>query len=99
KRGYLGIFPGQLSDDDRQKHSIDDTEGVLIASTSPEAPAFKSGLREGDIITKLAGHSVNNSTLMGVLSRIGAGENITVQVIRAGQRIEMPLTLGEPPTR
>ena len=36
---------------------------------------------------------------LGVLSRISAGENITVQIIRGGERVEMPLTLGEPPTR
>lgn len=99
KRGYLGIFPGQTSDDLRQKLALSDDEGVLIASTSPEAPAYKSGLRVGDIITKLAGHSVNNGSLMSNLARIGAGEVVTVQIIRNGERLEMPLTLGEPPSR
>jgi S1-C subfamily serine protease len=36
---------------------------------------------------------------MARLSRIGAGESITVQLIRDGKRIELPLTLGEPPER
>lgn len=99
KRGYLGIRPGRLTDEDRQKYSIDKSEGVLIGQAIKDAPAHKSGLRDGDIITKLAGESVNGATLMKRLSRIGAGESITVQVVRDGKRIEMPLTLGEPPVR
>lgn len=99
KRGYLGIFPGSVSDEDRQKFSLDKSEGIFIARALEGAPAFKSGLRDGDIITKLAGHSVNRQTLMKRLSRIGAGESITVQIIRDGKRLEMPLTLGEPPQR
>ncbi len=99
KRGYLGIRPGRLSDEDRQRHSIDASEGVRIGQAVEDAPASKSGLKNGDIITKLGGHSVNGSTLMQRLSRIGSGETITVQVIRDGKRIEMPLTLGEPPIR
>jgi hypothetical protein len=99
KRGYLGIYPGSVSDEDRQKFSLDKSEGILIAQALEGAPAFKSGLRDGDIITKLAGHSVNGQSLMARLSRIGAGESITVQLIRDGKRIELPLTLGEPPER
>ena len=99
KRCYLGIFPCSGSDEDRQKFSLDKSEGVFIGRALEGAPAFKSGLRDGDIITKLAGHSVNRQSLMKRLSRIGAGETITVQLIRDGKRIEMPLTLGEPPQR
>ena len=99
KRGYLGIRPGRLSDEARQKHSLDASEGVRIGEAVKGAPAELSGLKSGDIITKLGGHSVTGSILLKLLSRIGAGETITVQVIRDGRRIEMPLTLGEPPIR
>ena len=99
KRGYLGIMPAPMSDEDRQKFAMDKSEGVLIGRVVKDAPAQTSGLKDGDIITKLGGHPVTLSTLTKRLSRIGAGETITVQVIRDGKRIEMPLTLGEPPTR
>ena len=99
KRGYLGILPRRLSDEARQKHSLDASEGVRIGRAVKGAPAELSGLKNGDIITKLGGHPVTGSTLLKLLSRIGAGETITVQVIRDGKRIEMPLTLGEPPIR
>jgi len=99
KRGYLGIAPGRLSDEARAKLGLIASEGVFIGHVLKDTPAQKSGLKDGDIITKLSGHAVNGSTLGSRLAQIGAGETITVQVVRDGKRTEMPLTLGERPTR
>jgi serine protease Do len=99
KTGYLGIRPGPLRDETRKKLALAEDEGVLITRVVPEGPAAKSGLKDGDIITALAGQTVDGRTLGRRLQRIGAGETIPVQIVRDGQRTTLQLTLGERPKR
>ncbi len=99
KRGYLGVAPGQLSDEDRQKHGLPEDEGVLIRGASPDGPAANAGMQEGDILIRIAGLPVGTRTLGKHLARIGAGETVKIVVIRAGERVTLELTLGERPER
>ena len=39
---------------------VTENQGVIIIGVRPNSPAEKGGLRKGDTITKVAGHSVKN---------------------------------------
>ena len=99
RRGYLGIYPAGLSEDDRARHRLADDEGLLVSRAVEGGPAHVSGLRVGDILTRVAGSKVDARSLGRVLSRIGAGEVVQVEVVRDGSRLQLSLKLGEPPTR
>jgi S1-C subfamily serine protease len=98
-RGYLGIQSGSLPDEMRSSMGLPESEGVLIETVVPDSPADKAGLRKGDVLVRVAGYSVNRRTLVRRLARIGAGEKVTVQIVRDGESMGLPLTLGKPPTR
>lgn len=99
KRGYLGVMPSSLRAEERKKLGLLNNEGVKIRGTSPDGPAGKAGLKAGDVLIRINGHPLTWRTLGRHLARIGAGERVTLTVVRAGKRLKIPLTLAERPRR
>ena len=72
--------------------------GFIIRSVAPDGPAAQAGLRMDDVIL-----SINNDPLSAdnplpfVLSLFQVGERVTLDVARAGQIQQMPLTLAPRP--
>ena len=63
----------------------DITEGVVVAGVVSGSGAANSGLREGDIITKINGEEVNDSAYLRYeLYKYSVGDKITVTYIRDG---------------
>jgi S1-C subfamily serine protease len=57
--------------------------GVLVQSVEPGSPAERAGVRTGDLIVKLGGHSVDGvDTLHRVLTDQQIGMRTSVAVIR-----------------
>jgi len=74
-------------------------QGILIADVLANTPALAAGLRKthrsnmghiilGDVIVGLNGHPVKNyDALYNILTGVKIGENVTLTVVRDGQRI------------
>jgi len=74
--------------------------GVVVRSVAPDSPAAKSGLKEGDIINKVAGAEVNDvDSLIGALRKHRPGEQVTFHVVRDDQEKNLHVTLGQLPAR
>ncbi len=99
KRGYLGVFPGRVTEDERKALGLGDDEGVKIRGLSPDGPAGKAGIQDDDILIRIHGLPVSVRTLGMHLARIGAGEKVKIVVVRDGKRVTLDLVLGERPQR
>jgi hypothetical protein len=95
RRGRMGIVPGPVEDDERARLGLADDEGVKVRGVDADGPAGPAGLREGDVILRIAGLPVGLGTLLRQLDRIGAGEQVTLLVARGEQRESIALTLAE----
>jgi putative serine protease PepD len=85
--------------------------GVLIYSVQPGGPAANAGLRGlvqtengdielGDIIIGMEGEKVgNNDDLNRLLDKHQIGESVSIEVIRQGRRMTIPVRLTELPER
>ncbi|MHC4176997.1 MAG: trypsin-like peptidase domain-containing protein [Planctomycetota bacterium] len=75
-------------------------EGVTVASVEKESPAAEGGLRSGDLITAVEDTPLKRSLdfARAMLQR-KAGEKVQLSVRRAGQPVEVPLTLARMPAR
>ena len=74
--------------------------GVLIAAVYANTPAAAAGLIAGDVITHFDGAPLSDSDAL--VRRVGshrAGEKVTLQVLREGEREELTMVLGERPGR
>jgi len=105
QRPWMGLFyvPVNRSVADQNKLPIDYGAWINAPDNSTPAilsgsPADKAGLKEGDIITAVNGTRIDGtSSVDDVLSQFKPGDNITLTVLRDGQTIEVPLTLGVRP--
>ncbi|MGE3782785.1 MAG: DegQ family serine endoprotease [Alphaproteobacteria bacterium] len=70
--------------------------GALVASVTPNSPAAKAGVKQGDVITSAGGHAVKE---VGDLPRIVAaappGHQFDLMILRGGKEMTLPVTLGE----
>ena len=74
----LGIMPD---------HAAEGIKGLRVEAVFPNRPGFLGGLQKGDIIVAMDGKSVGNIyDYMHRLSDFSAGQRITVEVMRNGEK-------------
>lgn len=74
-------------------------DGAKVGEVTPGGAAEAAGMQSGDVITKIEGKKVVDSTALVVAIRSNApGDTITLTVVRDGdQVIQLPLTLKSAP--
>ena len=78
----------------------DSTQGARLQRVEPNGPAANAGLKDGDIITKFDGKNVySGDDFLQNLVLKRPGDNVSVEVNRAGQTSTYTVTLGEAAAR
>jgi S1-C subfamily serine protease len=98
KRGYLGIRSQQveLSPDLYKALGREQEAGLLLVSVERASPAEAGGLMVGDILVAIDGQSIiDHDALMVHLSGETVGKPISIQILRGGQPMNFPVTVGE----
>ena len=94
-RGWLGVAIQRISPDLLKAFNLDDTHGALVSDVVADGPAAKAGLQRGDVIIEFQGHKVQDSTeLPRMVAAIAPGTKVQVEVLRAGKKMTVPVTLG-----
>jgi putative serine protease PepD len=102
-RPFLGIQGEDVTPSLAQANGLPVDSGVLIIdfaqAASGSSPAQQAGLRVGDIITKIDGTTVSNSSDLGdVLLKHKPGDKVSVTVVRgSGGTQNVTVTLGTRP--
>lgn len=94
---YLGIRGSDVSSEASEMYGI--PTGVVISEVVENGPADQAGVKSGDVLTELDGHSISNmSQLQDVLEYYAAGETVDIDVQRADngeyQAQTLSITLG-----
>lgn len=70
--------------------------GAVVRSVIPGGPASRAGLLEGDVIVAIAGSPVSSpADVVAAVDRNGVAKALTVEVMRAGQRLMLTMTPTE----
>ena len=94
----LGVTVQELSSQLADYFGVDD--GVLVTSVVEGSVAAGAGLQAGDVITSVDGRSVDDAnTLRRRLSAVDPGEEVSIDVTRAGRELELTATMSEDRTR
>jgi serine protease Do len=70
--------------------------GVVVADALPGSPAARVGLRPGDVVLTLDGKPMENGRQLQVgLYRHLIGDVVTLEILRDGQTLEVPVAMRE----
>ncbi|MEZ5961989.1 MAG: Do family serine endopeptidase [Hyphomonadaceae bacterium] len=98
-RGWIGVSIQPLDADIANSLGLEEARGALVASVTPDGPAARAGLQQGDVILTFNGQRIENSR--DLTQRVGAtaiGANSRVEILRNGRRQTLSLRLGERPS-
>lgn len=95
-RAFLGIAPENLLGYEKAKLGV--REGAVVRQVQEGSPANKAGLKEGDVVVRIANMRVRSeSDLRNSMLVHRPGETVPVEIIRDGQRMTLQVKLAELP--
>ncbi len=96
KRPYIGISGTSIDSYTAQRYNL--PEGIYIEAVEKNSSAEKSGLKQGDIITKIEGKEVSSvKELNKVKYGYNIGDTITLTVYKDNKEQEIKVQLTEMP--
>ncbi|HEV2350732.1 MAG TPA: DegQ family serine endoprotease [Terriglobia bacterium] len=97
-RGWLGVAVNVLSPDLAKQFNLPDTSGALVEQVTPDSPADKAGLKNGDVIRKVNGQTIGDSSqLTALVTNMSPGAVAALDIVRDGKPMTLKVTLGERP--
>ena len=97
-RGYLGLYPQDVTPSLAKQFGLTKPGGALVSGLKPDAPAAKAGLRDGDVILTLNGQPVESANDLRLrVSQTAPGTTVKLQISREGKTQDVNVTLGELP--
>jgi serine protease Do len=97
-RPWLGISGMDVNKFVARRYSLAVEQGVLLAEVLQDAAAREAGLRVGDILVKIGETKLEGmKDLVGALSHLSIGDEVSIQFVRNGASYETKLRLKETP--
>lgn len=102
-RAYLGIAPSDASSQSNSSSGFGNgggasIDGALVSDVASSGPAGRAGVRQGDVITNVNGHSITSAEdLLTILASKKPGETVNLKLDRNGTSLSVKVRLGELP--
>ena len=96
EEGYLGIFAYDTEVNKYLNSSLDFNNGIYVVKISADGPAVRSGLKVGDIITKIDDKEINKmSELRNYIYTKSPGDKVNLTINRKNKEYAVEITLGK----
>jgi len=94
--GYLGISLNDVTPANASFFNLKTATGAIVAQVTPDSPASRAGLKNGDVIDSLNGEKIENgSALQVAVSEVSPGTEIALGIIRNGAPQTINVKVGE----
>ena len=96
KRGQLGIEIQDVRPALVKAFKLKDGQGALISGVASHSPAELAGIQEGDVIIRINGVTVRNSSnLKSMIANMRMGAKVDMEYVRDGLILQGKATIGE----
>jgi Do/DeqQ family serine protease len=97
-RGWVGVEPLELTAELAETFGLKQTQGVLITGVLQNGPAYKAGLKPGDVLVRVAGHEVSSvGELLTQIASLTPGVSAKLDVVRRNQAMSLEVTPAQRP--
>ncbi|HXN50206.1 MAG TPA: Do family serine endopeptidase [Bryobacteraceae bacterium] len=94
-RGAIGILFQRQQNPELLK-AYGTSSGVFVSQVTAGTPAFKAGLKEGDIVKSFNGKPVaNGDELVGLVSETPVGAKVPITVLRGDKTVDLTIEVAD----
>ena len=94
RRGWVGVRIQQVTEDIADALGLPTEAGALVADVTPNGPAAKAGVQNGDLITAFDGRPITDSRAVPrIVADTPIGKTVAVDVLRKGKKVSLHLTV------
>ncbi|HBY61680.1 MAG TPA: peptidase S1, partial [Solibacterales bacterium] len=97
RRGQIGVIAQTITPGLAQALELPRDWGVILADVTQGSPAAAAGLEVRDIVLTFNGKPMENARQLGVNIYGAAGETVTLEILRNGQKVEKRVAVLERP--
>lgn len=96
RRGWLGVKIQTVSPEIAQSLGLDAAHGALVAEVTPDSPAAKAHLRQGDVILGYEGKTIKKMRdLPSLVAATRAGTVAKLKLWRNGRKMSVSVRIGK----
>jgi S1-C subfamily serine protease len=96
---YIGISYQPITPDIAMAYRLPVQWGVYITNVDANSPASQANLQQGDIIAGMNGVAMDAThSYINTLFTYKPGDKVTLDVVRNGRHVQVPVTLGQSST-
>lgn len=93
-RGWLGVMIQKITPELAKSFGLNQSEGALVGDVIPDGPAFKGGVKRGDVIVRFNGEAVKDmEDLPKIVAATTPNSVVDVEVIREGSKKTLQVTI------
>ena len=97
-RGWIGVEPNELTPELAETFGLSKTEGVVITGVLQNGPAFKAGIRPGDLLLQVGDQPVTQvGELLSTVAALKPGDTATFKLQRRQQQLSLEVTPAQRP--
>lgn len=96
KRGVLGINIYDVTPDIAKEYGLAESSGALVAGVVQGSAAEKAGIRTGDVVTAIGGHTMKSAAeLRRTIGMLRVGDKVEISLLRDGKPRDVTALVSE----
>jgi serine protease Do len=85
--GFLGVEISEVTETEAEEFDAEAGRGAFVVEVLPDTPATRAGLRQGDIVLRVAGETVRGpDDVIQIVQATPVGEEVELEILRDARR-------------